>query len=202
MFIGQSKSGKTSLKRSLKGERFKRERTITKGIETDPSYCTVSQEVWKLGESGNKATNSDPAPFSYEKCTAQCIFTSLKEGLNSKEMKNVDVSNLEGGIDPSYSKVSQDVEATNSDEEGIKLKEIKNAGTVDEVDVGLDAPELNEVPNGIATLVENLFKIEAEGAQGKEDVYSVLWDFGGQSVYYATHPLFLTPRAIYLLVNS
>ena len=117
-------------------------------------------------------------------------------------MKNFDVSNLEGGIDPSYSKVSQDVEATNSDEEGIKLKEIKNAGTVDEVDVGLDAPELNEVPNGIATLVENLFKIEAEGAQGKEDVYSVLWDFGGQSVYYATHPLFLTPRAIYLLVNS
>ena len=117
-------------------------------------------------------------------------------------MKNFDVSNLEGGIDPSYSKVSQDVEATNSDEEGIKLKEIKNAGTVDEVDVGLDAPELNEVPNGIATLVENLFKIEAEGAQGKKDVYSVLWDFGGQSVYYATHPLFLTPRAIYLLVNS
>ena len=203
MFIGQSKSGKTSLKRSLKGERFKRERTITKGIETDPSYCTVSQEVWKLGESGNKATNSDPAPFSYEKCTAQCIFTSLKEGLNSKEMKNVDVSNLEGGIDPSYSKVSQEVEATNSDEEEIKLKEIENAGTVEEVHARPDAPELKEVPDGIVTLVENLFQLkEAEGAQGKEGVCAVLWDFGGQSVYYATHPIFLTPRAIYLLVNN
>ena len=33
-------------------------------------------------------------------------------------------------------------------------------------------------------------------------MYSVLWDFGGQSVYYTTHPLFLTPRAIYLLVNN
>ena len=203
MFIGQSQSGKTSLKRSLKGERFKRERIITRGIETDPSYCKVSQEVWKLGEGGDKAINSDPALISYKKCTAQCIFTSLKEGIISKEMKNVDVSNLEGRIDLSYSKVFQEVEASNSDEEEIKLTEIKNVGMVDEVDVGPDAPEFKEVPNEIASLVENLFQQEeAEGAQGKEDVYSVLWDFGGQSVYYTTHPLFLTPRAIYLLVNN
>jgi len=26
-----------------------------------------------------------------------------------------------------------------------------------------------------------------------------MWDFAGQSVYYVTHPLFLTARAIYLL---
>ena len=36
----------------------------------------------------------------------------------------------------------------------------------------------------------------------KEDIYSVLWDFGGQAVYYTIHPLFLTSRAIYLLVND
>ncbi len=35
--------------------------------------------------------------------------------------------------------------------------------------------------------------------EDKKDIYSVLWDFGGQSVYYVTHPLFLTSRAIYLL---
>ena len=29
-----------------------------------------------------------------------------------------------------------------------------------------------------------------------------MWDFGGQTVYYTTHPLFLTSRAIYLLVND
>ena len=34
----------------------------------------------------------------------------------------------------------------------------------------------------------------------KEDIYSILWDFAGQSVYYVTHPLFLTRRAIYFLV--
>ena len=30
-------------------------------------------------------------------------------------------------------------------------------------------------------------------------MYSVLWDFGGQSVFYDTHPIFLTEKAIYIL---
>jgi len=50
-------------------------------------------------------------------------------------------------------------------------------------------------------LIEMLLR-EVDKVEDKEDLYSVLWDFGGQSVYYATHPLFLSPRAIYLLVND
>ena len=56
-----------------------------------------------------------------------------------------------------------------------------------------------KMPEKIATLIERLLK-EVDKVDDKEDIYSVLWDFGGQSVYYATHPLFLTARAIYLLV--
>ncbi|XP_022797300.1 uncharacterized protein LOC111335610 isoform X1 [Stylophora pistillata] len=33
----------------------------------------------------------------------------------------------------------------------------------------------------------------------QQEIDSILFDFGGQLVYYVTHPLFLTPRAIYLL---
>ena len=43
---------------------------------------------------------------------------------------------------------------------------------------------------------------EDKDLEREEDIYSVLWDFGGQTVYYTTHPLFLTSRAIYLLVND
>ena len=32
------------------------------------------------------------------------------------------------------------------------------------------------------------------------DVYSTMWEFAGQSVYYVTHPLFLTARAMSCLV--
>ena len=56
-----------------------------------------------------------------------------------------------------------------------------------------------KMPEEIATLIERLLKA-VDKVEDKEDIYSVLWDFGGQSVYYATHPLFLTARAIYLLV--
>ena len=75
-------------------------------------------------------------------------------------------------------------------------------------DVGRDdvpnPSELHEedasiVPEEIATLVERLLH-EVKTVEDDKDVYSVLWDFGGQSVYYVTHPLFLTSRAIYLLV--
>ena len=86
MLIGQDRSGKTSLAKSLKGERFNPEEDSTVGIHIDPSHFNLSTEIWKQGE--------------------------------------------------------------------------------------------------------------------KEDIYSVLWDFGGQAVYYTIHPLFLTSRAIYLLVND
>ena len=59
-----------------------------------------------------------------------------------------------------------------------------------------------EVPDEIAALVENLLQPEEAEGEGKEGLYSVLWDFGGQSVYYTTHPLFLTTRAIYLLAYN
>ena len=56
-----------------------------------------------------------------------------------------------------------------------------------------------KMPEEIASLIERLLN-EVDKVDDQEDIYSVLWDFGGQSVYYATHPLFLTARAIYLLV--
>ncbi len=65
----------------------------------------------------------------------------------------------------------------------------------------LDQKDTSRVPEEIATLVERLLHNE-KMEEDDEDVYSILWDFGGQSVYYVTHPLFLTPRAIYLLVHD
>ena len=48
------------------------------------------------------------------------------------------------------------------------------------------------------------FRVSTEiwkaGEKDQEGIFAVLWDFAGQSVYYAIHPLFLTSRAMYLLV--
>ena len=52
-----------------------------------------------------------------------------------------------------------------------------------------------KLPEEIVTLVQRLLKMNSD----EDDIYSVIWDFGGQSVYYDTHPIFLTKKAIYIL---
>ena len=54
MIIGQERTGKTSLKRSLKGELFNPNEGSTKGIETDPSYFKVSTDVWRTGKKSER----------------------------------------------------------------------------------------------------------------------------------------------------
>ena len=50
MLIGQERTGKTSLKKSLKGGNFDEKEESTVGIETDSSYFKVSKEIWKSGK--------------------------------------------------------------------------------------------------------------------------------------------------------
>ena len=76
---------------------------------------------------------------------------------------------------------------------------------VEEVDIPFEDKEENnsqlivrEVPDDVALLVEKL--LEEEENEEDEEMYSVLWDFGGQSIYYSTHPIFLSAKAIYILV--
>ena len=183
MLIGQSQSGKTSLKRSLKGERFDPEERTTKGIEMDPSYCKLSTEVWKVGEK-TQATVSDPAPLSYEQCTAQYIASTLEKRQEEqrKELKSNEV----------YKEHSSELRDASQPFVYDALNTMPGVPNV---------PELPEVPEEIAGLIEKLLQ-GVDNKEGEEEIYSVLWDFGGQSVYYATHPLFLTTRAIYCLVYN
>ena len=55
------------------------------------------------------------------------------------------------------------------------------------------------IPKEIETLIKKV-RDKVDKVDNEDDIYSVLWDFGGESVYYETHQLFLTSRAIYLLV--
>lgn len=57
-----------------------------------------------------------------------------------------------------------------------------------------------KIPEEVERLIKKLLQKGNKETDEEDSIYSVLWDFGGQSVYYTTHPLFLTTRAIYLLV--
>ncbi|KAL9985525.1 hypothetical protein ACROYT_G007942 [Oculina patagonica] len=75
MMIGQDRSGKTSLKKSLKGQVFNPNEDTTVGIDVDPSHFKVSTEVWKTGQKDQGSTVN--AAFSYEHQAAQLIVDSL-----------------------------------------------------------------------------------------------------------------------------
>ena len=222
MMIGQERSGKTSLKKSLKGQVFNPDEVSTVGIDVDPSHFKVSTEIWKTGE---KDQESSAAAFSYEHRAAQLIVGSLMEEKKTTDDRAIVPiqSEITDGSKPlSHSfGPSENYEYNDRAVEHIKsqssllvgrdssesscgsasvFSETSDARTDDVLNPSeFHQEDASNVPEEIATLVERLLH-EIKKVEDDQDIYSVLWDFGGQSVYYVTHPLFLTNRAIYLLV--
>ena len=184
MLIGQDHSGKTSLKNSLMGKPFNPDENSTVGIDVDPSHIKVSTEIWKPGSID--VTDAIEA-ISFEHHAARFVAGNLKEGGS-------------GSSDMSASNNStpfQSPPAEISEEPGLTVSEAStDPSTKKDVDYPASSPI---IPDEVATLIEKLLK-EAENDHDDEDIYAILWDFGGQSVYYVTHPLFITARAVYLLV--
>ena len=176
MLIGQERTGKTSLKKSLKGENFNAEEESTIGIETDSSYFKVSTEIWKCGKVKEELEFEHEDQFEHlaaAKVVSEFLWDETASPAwllndSESELKPPDGSSSTHGP----TKPSINIESLNG-----------------------------KLPEEVARLVEKRFQKE-ENANHEDNIYSVLWDFGGQSVYYETHPIFLTEKAIYILVSD
>ena len=111
-------------------------------------------------------------PFSYEKHTAQYIVNSLEKNNVSR------YDNMQNGGPSSLN------------DNGVSSSDSNNS-----------APKVSAVPEEIASLVTKLLQVVCV-EEDEDEIFSTLWDFSGQSVYYSTHPLFLTRGEIYLLVYN
>ena len=230
MIIGQARTGKTSLKKSLKGELFNPHEGSTEGIETDPSYFKVTTDVWRTG-SNSKDTETE-SEFLLDRQVAQNIAKSLKEKEHLgdpstigtkpsvKDFKVVERSKANSPptersaksssnrIEPSHqdSKVVENAKAPPLRTElSVEPEEPKASSSVTEKIESdpspQDSKDHQQVPENVAALVQELLKDNKKFMEG-DDMYSVIWDFGGQSVFYDTHPIFLTKKAIYILVHD
>ena len=208
MLIGQDRSGKTSLKRSLRGEPFNPHEESTVGIDVDLSHFQVSTEIWKVGEKDQETISK--TSISYEYHAARATVENLQQGKSVLEEK-IPVSATVLGSDDfisaspaSYSCVS-DVSSTSTQAPQSPMDTTVSPASYSSVpDVSMDSElgsNISHIPkdieNEMLKRMQNDHKMEDE-----EGIYSVLWDFAGQQVYYATHPLFLTSRAMYLLVHD
>ncbi|XP_020625500.1 uncharacterized protein LOC110062895 [Orbicella faveolata] len=191
MLIGQDRSGKTSVKKSLKGLVFNPDEDSTVGIDVDPAHFKVSTDVWKLGEKDQESNSFDG--ISYEHHAAQLIVGSLKEKRQKPKERSLPEPVQSGSTSLPRSHAFPSEVSGQPEEGGYEAFEPSNGNQEDTSFI------TNEVPEEIATLVETLLqKVNKE--VDDEDIYSTVWDFGGQFVYYVTHPLFLTARGIYLLI--
>ena len=199
MLIGQDRSGKTSLKRSLRGEPFNPDEESTVGIDVDPSHFKVSTEIWKIGEKAEER-NSETS-ISYEYHAARATVQRLKEKQmapnpedrvpETKQSESIPVVDEVPASPTGYTVVGTSVRSDRSD---------GTSNDPESVQASRYSVQDVSIPKDIET--EIVKRLKNDGKVEDEDVHSVLWDFAGQSVYYTTHPLFLTPRAIYLLVND
>lgn len=252
MIIGQDRTGKASLKKSLKGETFNPNEKSTVGIETDPSYFKVSTDVWRTGVK-SKGTKLEQT-FSFEHQAAQMIFDSLRnrstdycEAKELTEKRNtsgsesqIDLMNVaERCKEPSGSRTEsslQESKVFGKAKANSSVSELSEEPNTSRIKPAFEDPKVLEkpkassatidgsqksstsriepslqnskdhlvvpnLPEDVASLVQKLLENNRE-AEDQNDIYSILWDFGGQSVYYATHPIFLTEKAIYILVSD
>ena len=198
MVIGQDRSGKTSLKNSLIGKPFNPDEDSTIGIEVGPSYFKVSTEICMPGE--NRAKNlaaNDIDALSFEHHAARLVVKELEEDRESEEI-------FLGGL-PSLS--DHDAAQLWLNEAETASSEVSRCATAsaeqsEDPHALFHMKTLVKIPDKVAKRIRKnvLQEVKREGVGDNAEMYPIVWDFAGQPVYYATHPLFLTQRGVYLLV--
>ena len=210
MLIGQDRAGKTSLKKSLKGICFDPNEDSTVGIEVDPSYFSVSTETWKTGEKTQDEDLDTMISFDYHMALTMTeqIMASLKEtGKNteiatnaeeSQDSIDIETNDVPGEHHYAEQPTSSEHIQTSENTTPTPRQNISHVShPTEKKNEDLNFPS-SVVPEEVATVAESFLRGDLN--DGREDIYSTFWDFAGQSVYYVTHPLFLTRRAIYCLV--
>ena len=217
MIVGQDRSGKTSVKKSLKGICFNPDEDSTRGIEVDRYDFKLTTEIWKTGEKDEEA-NIDTSVTSYEYNLVRCMAGNLKtpekiaqvKKTSSAEPAGYDFEEIDSTkerepyetlSDATLVESSLNPVSTNTTdlEPNLSTREVRNPTELEPEEESLNTT-LEKLP-GFEDITKLLSQFHQEDWEDdQEDVYSILRDFAGQSVYYVTHPLFLTRRAIYFLV--
>lgn len=206
MLIGQNRSGKTSLKKSLRGQPFDENEKGTSGIDVDPSFFKVSCELWKVGERDQDASPVSASLFDCHiaKSTVKNLSFKTKFEVGSAraiDPEDSDSKEAHTNLAPERSLTRMTSKETSACEEVPTVSENpdKTADSSTHIRPGPDIENDRESKECLRNVTEMFLQ---KIIPNEEDVFSMFWDFGGESVYYTTHPIFLTPKAIYLLVHD
>ena len=203
MLIGQERAGKTSLKKSLKGEEFDPKEPPTKGIE-------VTKELLKAEETRFVEAEMLVSGVSVEPGDVEAVLMGLGESGENRKWDGFNGNTVKAADN----KLSQDTQHTSqqkepslplqgteseidSDEKSVVSETVSNKNPVNPV------PETGNNTEQMSVEVRAMIgDLKMTDLKDDHKIYCTIWDFAGQSVYYATHRIFLTYCAIYLLVHN
>ncbi|XP_050403283.2 uncharacterized protein LOC126819343 [Patella vulgata] len=216
MLVGKDRVGKTSLKRALTGLSHNKEEKSTNGIDLSAScsFNLNNRSSWKLAIKGEDFPllpdvdkkdlgilgGYDGLEEEYHQALANNIVKELlfvpkrKQSINKPIRSSVSsstgsinrVNKLDGRLPPLLESLP-------------KITDIKQI-----------PPDLfNDVPERVVQLVQKQLENPTADKPLSSSHTSVsknntvvlnIWDFAGQAVYYTTHQVFLTSRAVYVIV--
>ncbi|XP_078353415.1 uncharacterized protein LOC144638111 isoform X1 [Oculina patagonica] len=172
LMIGEDRVGKTSLGKALKGEAFDEHEASTNGVLMSEALKNASEMPWRNSEAHRKSS-------AYKYKCAEFIHQEL----------------LRGSTDQL------------SDETTTKAPAVELTGVTPNTEQPASVQTDGIVPSR-ATRVENAESIqdnldlydEVDNCRNDTDgIWPVIWDFAGQAVYRAIHPIFMSPEAVYVL---
>ncbi|KAL4235659.1 hypothetical protein ACF0H5_004054 [Mactra antiquata] len=215
MIVGQERAGKTSLKNALLGQsRLKESTTMTHGIDlsTSCSFIVGSTNPWKIvgadtvheGQQLSKPSIIGTAEEALEEEYNQALATNIVQELLYQKRRKA--SSTQKPKPPSR-------ESLRNSASGAK----KNSGKPTSASVVTKFSEIptdvfKEVPERVVDIVQKMLdsspsdlksqdsvSMATKPADGQNIVLNI-WDFAGKEVYYSTHQVFLTNRALYVIV--
>ena len=187
VLFGQTQLGKSKLIMDpLQRENFNEKEESTVGLDTDSLYFKVPTETWKSRKVKQELQFEPEVQFEHLAARIMSeIFRNQRANVLgfSLELDHV----LESDSDLVL--VPPGKSSTKSSRHG-STKPLRNTEYLQ-----------GRFSEEVARLVEKMLQ-EEENANHEDNIYSVLSDFGGQLVYYEAHSIFLTEKAISILVSE
>ncbi|KAL9962049.1 hypothetical protein ACROYT_G031114 [Oculina patagonica] len=209
LFIGPDRAGKTSLKKSLLGLPFDPKEQSTEGIEVNPSQCEIEVNRVKNWHSthenkeGLLECSKDIAKMVTEKL---CQTGRIDFGKDSKKAQTEETVDNPDKSDISLpSRKAKEVSNQDNASNGEHNPDSRSENTPDEPDVMINA---TSPPDDVTKHVHQWLKyakgehVDSDITKEESVVSMDMWDFAGQHLYYASHPLFVSSRALYILVHN
>ncbi|XP_071952913.1 uncharacterized protein [Antedon mediterranea] len=224
MLVGQDRVGKTSLKRSLTGRRHDAKEVSTDGIDT-ADICKITSKdskPWKVyaatNEDDQETKTSSDVP-SAEDEFARAIAHNIVQELWNKRLRKKNDDNTQMSSQVINKQPNQNQNQTKEGKEESKISTMEESFTgqadarnktklvMNDITEQVKEAVGQELVDRVLTMVSEMLKklesgqevIEVSKTEQQEIMMSI-WDFAGQSVYYTTHQVFLTTRAIYIIV--